>query len=102
MLKANSFFPFFSYSVELRLNPLLVLKNDQVLRWYKTGVFSSNPTKALFACIELYLHENNCWFGRNQTVAFLLHLVVKHTRSWYKNLIKLLIKIFAFLYAFSW
>lgn len=56
MLKVNSFFFFFLYSIELGLEPLLGLKNDQVLRWYKTGGFYSNPTKALFAWIKLYLH----------------------------------------------
>lgn len=47
----------FSCSIELGFGPLLVLKNYQALRWYKIGVlFYSNPTKVLFAWIELYLH----------------------------------------------
>lgn len=97
MLKVNSsfFFFFFSYySIESGLGPLLVLNNDQVLRWHRTGVFDSNSTKALFALIELYLY-----WALKQQLSFLL-LVIKHVWSSYKNLTTLLIHIFAF-YRFS-
>lgn len=46
--KSKLTLPLFSYSVELGLDPPLVLKNCHVLRWYKIGVSYSNPTKALF------------------------------------------------------
>lgn len=36
----------------------------------------------------------------NQTVAFFLLLVIKHTRSWHENLIKALVHIFTFSFSF--
>lgn len=69
----------------------LIHSNCQVLRWYRTGAFYSNLTTALFAWIEQYLHQSKCQFRINKTLDFFLFLVIKHMRSWYKNLINIFI-----------
>ena len=49
--KSKLILPLFSYSIEPGFDPLLVLKNYQVLRWYKIRVFYSNPPQG-FVCSD--------------------------------------------------